>query len=288
MNKSKYLEELIEDCSEIRKVTAKRTLNVTIILIVVSIIAYVGVSSLDSEALIAAIMLSSIFGFIGLIFLIKFLLSSGKIKDKVLIKCEQEIEKNLGPNETFETFDNDITNPAFGQYIINGSIICIGHTFVLFQSLTAKGPHLRVLRGDNLGQFDVHYFSENGVGTDIGVDINDKNGKFIRSIIMSNKDIFYKLLNSLENIKSHANGEYIPMEQALGYEDNEFVEELKNKVSNQDRKGSIKLGILGVIFGLFLIIAAVNSGEIFAYAGIVLTIVSIVFIIRVNIKSRRK
>ncbi|WP_027626582.1 hypothetical protein [Clostridium lundense] len=247
MNKSKYLEKLTEECSEIRKIIAKKTLYVTILLIVISTIMYVGLPLLDSRAAPVATMFSSTLGFMGFIFLIRFFSFSGKIKDKVLIKCEDEIKKNLGANETFETFDNDITNPAFGQYLINGSKIFIGHTFVLFQGSTAKGPYFQILRGDNLGQFDVHYFSQNGVGTDIGVDIKDKNGKFIRSIMTSDKDMFYKLLNALENIKSHANGEYIPMEQALGYEDNEFVGELKSKVSGHDRKGLTKLGIFGVI-----------------------------------------
>lgn len=288
MNKSKHLEDLTEQCSEIRKITAKKTLNATILLVAISIISYVGLSLLDYSATPGAIIFSSLFGFMGFIFLIKFLLLSRKTNDKAIIKCEEEIEKNLGPNETFETFDNDITNPAFGEHIINNYKIRVGRIFVLFESLTAKGPYFQILRGDNLGQFDVHYFSQNGVGTDIGADIKDKNGKFIRSIMTSNKDQFYKILNSLESIKSYANGEYIPMEQALGNQDNEFVGELKNKVSRQDRKGLTKLGILGVIFSIFLLIAAVNSGEIFAYAGIVLAIASIILIIWANIKFREK
>lgn len=288
MNKSKYLEELTEQCSKIRKITAKKTLNATILLIVISIISYVGLSLLDSRAIPAAIMFSSTLGFMAFIFLVKFLLLSRKINDKALIKCEQEIERNLGPNETFETFDNDITNPAFGEHIINSYKIRVGHTFVLFQSLTNKGPYFQILRGDNLGQFDAHYFSQNGVGTDIGVDIKDKNGKFIRSILTSNKEQFYKALNALENIKSYANGEYIPMEQALGDQDNEFVGELKNKISHQDKRNLTKLGIFGILFGIFLLIASVDSGKGFAYAGIILAIVSIILIIWANIKFRQK
>ncbi|NOH15372.1 hypothetical protein HMJ28_03055 [Clostridium cochlearium] len=77
---------------------------------------------------------------------------------------------------------------------------------------------------------------------------------------------------------------YVP---SLGYEDNEFVGKVKNKISRQNRIGLNILGISGIAFSIFLIVASVNSGEAFAYAGIILFIVSIIFIIGVNMKFKQ-
>jgi ABC-type multidrug transport system fused ATPase/permease subunit len=288
MNESKYLENLTKECNEIRAAIAKRTLISVIILAVLAVIAYVGLISLDSRAASVAVMLSSLLGLIALIFFIKFLILIKEISYKTLAKCQQEIQKNLKENETFETFDKDITIPAFGAHSINAYKISIGHTFVLFQRLTSKGPHFQILRGDNLGNFDVHSFSQNGVGTDIGMDIKDTNGKFIRSIMTSDKERFYELLNAMESIKRYANGDTISEMQYSANQNDPFVEEVKNGVKRQTKKGYTKIGVFGIIFGIFLVIAGSSSGEAFIYGGFTLMVLSIIFIIYANIKFKRQ
>jgi hypothetical protein len=168
MIKSKYLQKVVKEHSEIRKATSKRALTSVILLVALSIISYVGISSLDYRATPVAIMLSGVFGLIGLILLIKFLRLKGEISEKVISKCENEIQKNLESPEQFETFDTDMAQVAFGEYDMNGYKIRVGYAFVLFQYLTNKGPSFHILRADNLGDFDVHYTSQGGVGTDIG------------------------------------------------------------------------------------------------------------------------
>lgn len=289
MNKSKYLEGLTKECSKIRKIATKQALINAIIFIAISVTSYLAVVFLlKAKDEPGAFAFSALAGLSSFILLIKSLLLSRKMNDKVIIKCEEEIEKNLGPNETFETFDNDMINPMFGRHTVDSHNISVGHIFVSIERLTAKGPDFQILRGDNLGKFDVHYFSQNGIGTDMGIDIKDKNGKFMRSILTPNKGQFYKMLNALENIRDYANGEYIPMEQALGNEDTEFVKGLKSNISRQSRKSLTKLGIFGILFSIFLLIASVDSGKGFAYAGIILAIVSIILIIWANIKFRQK
>jgi hypothetical protein len=286
MIKSKYLQNVVEEHSELRKATAKRSLTTIILFASFSIISYFGISSLDSRATSVAIMLSGVFGLICLILLVKFMQLIGEISDKVISKCEKEIENNLKSQEQFETFDNDMAQAAFGEYDMKGYKIRVGYAFVLFQYLTNKGPSFHILRADNLGNFDVHYSSQGGVGTDIGMDIKDKNGKFIRSIMTSDKELFYKVLNAMESIKSYANGEDIAAGQDSINQENPFVEQVKNKVAQQDRKGSTKLGIAGIFFGFFLFIAGSSSGVVFSYAGLALIIISITFIIVVNVKRK--
>lgn len=286
MNKSKHLEKITEDCNKMRTFISKRTLIVVILLVVVTIIAYFGIIALDSRSADTAASFSTTLGLITLFFFIRFLSLNGNINDKVLMKCEQKIQQNLKSDETFETFDNDMKNPAFGIHQINGSKVLIGHTFVLFQSYNTKGPYLNILRGDNLGDFNVHYFSR-GSASDIGMDINDKNGKFIRSVMTSNKDQFYELLNAMEKIKNYANGNDIPVGQDFLNQDDPFVKALKQKVNRVDKKSYNKIGFLGIMFGIFLVIAASSSGVGFAYAGLILIVISIFFIIGVQIKLRR-
>lgn len=282
MKTSLYLEKSIEKCSETRKPVAKKTLFSVILFVVIAIASYIGIPALDSNAAPVAIMLSLILGFMALIFLLRYLRLNGKISDKIIMKCEQEIEKNLKPGESFETFDNDMLHPAYGTHIVNGINVIIGRTFVLFQRENLNGPSFNIIRGDNLGNFEVHYSSEDG----IGVDIKDKNGKFIRSVMTSDKNQFYKFLNAMEKIKHYANGEDAPAEQALNTEDDPFVRELKNKVKSTDKKGYIKVGTMGIAFGIFLCIAGNSSGEAFIYGGLILAALSIAFIIGVNIKFK--
>jgi hypothetical protein len=286
VNQSKYLEQITKECAELRKPMAKRTLTSVVILVILSIVIYIGLPALDSRAAGTALFLSVPFLLIALIFFIKFLRLNSAISSSSLMKNQKEIENNLISGETISDFDSDIANPAFGKHIINDSTILVGHKFILFQSLTSNGPHFKILRGDILGNFDVHYFSQNGVPGDIGVDINNKNGKFIRSIMTSDKDSFYKLINAMENLKAYANGEAITTEQAALKQDNEFVSELKNKVTKQDKKGATKLGFLGMLFGVFLVIAGSSSGVAFVYAGLALLIISIIFTITINVRKR--
>lgn len=286
MVKSIYLKKLLEQCNETRKPVAKKTLYSVILLAAIAIISYIGLPLLNTNAAPMATMLSVIFGLLAVIFLIRFIRINGRISNAVLMKCEKEIEKNLKAGENFETFDTDMLHPAYGEHIVNITNVIVGQTFVLFQRINLNGPSFNILRGDNLGDFDVHYFSQNGVGTDIGMDIKDKNGKFIRSITTPDKDQFYKFLNAMEKLKHHANGEEVPEEHVVNGEDDQFVQELKQKVKNTDKKGFIKLGILGIVMGIFLCIAGNSSGEGFIYCGLGLTILSIAFIIGVNVKLR--
>lgn len=285
MNKSIYLEGLSDKCKEIRKPMAKKYLFNVILFLVIAIAAYMGLPLLDTRAASAGTILSLALGLVTVIFLVKYLRLNAKINDKILIKCEQEIERNLKPGETFEAFDRDIMSPAHGTYSVNGSKVLVGSIFLVFERLNDNGPSLNILRGDNLGNFDVHYASQGGIGTDIGMDINNKDGKFIRSVTSQSKDEFYNLLDAMEKLKHCANNEDIPVEQTSTNEADPFVEELKKKVKHTDKKGSIKLGILGILLGIFLCIAGNSSGNAFIYGGLALTVVSIVFIISVSMKK---
>jgi Ni,Fe-hydrogenase I cytochrome b subunit len=287
MYKSKYLEKITEESNNIRSATAKKTLTSIIMLIVVSIAFYIGLPLLDPRAVSTGTMLSAIFGILSLIFIVKFIFLSGSLSNKVLAKCQQEIQNNLHTDESFETFDADITNPAFGEHNINGMKVLVGKTFVLFERFTAKGPHLQIVRGDILGDYDVHYLTQNGVGTDIGVDIKNKNGKLIRSVMTSDKKEFYEFLNAMEKIKSYVNGNDTVVEESSFTDDHPFVEEVKNGVARQDKKGYTKIGVFGLVFGIFLFIAGSSSGVAFIYGGLVLFIISLIFIILVNVLPKR-
>lgn len=285
MNKSKYVEKVAEEHNERRRVLAQKTLFSVIIIAVIVLAVYVGLPLLDSRATTTAVILSTMFGLIGLIFFIKFLVLNKDISDKVILKCEQEIQKKLNQGETIEIFETDITNPAFGEHTINTSTVLVGRTFILFQTLTNKGMNFEILRTDNLGDFEVHYFSQGGVGNDIGMDIKDKNEKFIRSVISQDKEQFYKFLNAMEKAKHYAN--YTDVEDIQAYDDqtDPFVEELKAKVKHTDKKGLTKSGILGILFGIFLAIAGSSSGVAFIYGGLLLFVTSIIFIIVLHIKK---
>lgn len=284
-----YLEEITKECNKTRKTVAKRTFFITIILLFISVAMYIGIPLIDDRASFEGTLMGGIFGLISFIFLIKFILLSSDKSKKIIEKCQNEIDKNLKPGETREDFFNDVNNPSFGKHCIDNCKIMVGNTFVLFEYVSLKGPFFSIIRGDNLGKFDVHYFSQNGSGTDLGVDINDKNGKFIRSFMTSpsNKDKFYKLMTALENIKKHSNGEFIPLGQALLDEDDEFVAELKENISKCDKKGVMMKCIGGILFGFFLIVASINSGTVFCYAGIALIVISIIFIVRSFIKHKK-
>lgn len=282
MSQSFYLEKLIEKCNKARKPVAKRTLYSVIIILFIAIAAYIGISSAAPDDTFTPIMFPSFLGLMALIFFIRYLKLNGDINDKIIMKCKQEIEKNLKTSESFETFDNDMLHPAYGTHIVNDTTVIVGRIFVLFQRENLNGPSFNILRGDNLGIFKVHYEADN-----IGVDIRDKNDKFIRSIMTSNKNQFYSFLNAMENIKHYANGEDIVEQQTLNTDDDPFVKELKNRVNSGDKKGLIKAGILGIVFGIFLCIAANSSGAVFAYGGLSLIALSIAFIIGVLIKFKR-
>lgn len=286
MKRSIYLEKLIEEYSEARKPVAKKTLSAVILLVVIAIAAYIGLPLLDYRAAPVGIMISLIFALIAIIFFIKYLRINAKIGDKIITKCTEEIEKNLKTGENFEVFDTDMISPAYGQHSINGIRVLVGHIFVLFVYFNSNGVRFKILRGDNLGNYDVHYFSEGGIGNDIGVDINDKTGKRVQSVMTQDKDELYKLLNAMEKIKHYANGEDVLEEQALNSEDDQFVGELKKKVQNTDRKGLIKVGTLGIVVGIFLCIAGNSSGQGFIYGGLALMVLSTVFIIGVNIRLK--
>lgn len=283
---SKYLEQIIQESNLMRGKTSKRTLFSVILLAVISILVYIGLPMMDSRAYTTAVMLSGLLGFLTILFLIKYLQMSGKISAKTLEKCNQEIIKNINVNESIETFDMDIMNPAFGSYMINDSKVLVGKVFVLFQRITAKGPHFQVLRGDVLGEYKVHYFTQNGVGTDIGIDIKDRNGKFIRSVMTSDKEQFYKLLNALENIKKYAAGENTPLEN-FNSETDSFTQDVQKGIQKVDTKNHTRLGVIGVIFSVFLVIAGSSSGIGFIYGGFILFIASIIFIISVRVKYKR-
>jgi hypothetical protein len=119
------------------------------------------------------------------------------------------------------------------------------------------------------------------------MDIKDKNGKFIRSVMTSNKDKFYELLNAMEKAKDFANGNYSDASDKSGY-DNTFAGEVKAAVNDCDKNNYTKWGILGILMGIFLCIASNSSGIAFLYGGFALIVISIVFIVVVNIKLRRK
>lgn len=59
-------------------------------------------------------------------------------------------------------------------------------------------------------------------------------------------------------------------------------------MKNTDKKGFTKRGILGIVFGIFLCIAGNSSGEAFIYGGLIVIVLSIAFIVGVNIKLGSK
>ncbi|BCN29396.1 hypothetical protein [Anaeromicropila herbilytica] len=288
MNRSRYLDTILEENNKFKSSTSKRTLINVIVLIVVAVVAYFGIPSLDKRAAFVGNMLSGIMALMALIFFIKYLRLNSPIKEKEINKCLQEIQKNLKADETFDTFDQDISNPAFGEYIIDNSNIRVGKTFVLFYSIYTSGPLVRILRGDNLGEFDVHYFTQNGLGTDIGVDINDVNGKRIKTVMTSDKNKFYPFLNAMEQIKHYANGNDIVVEENSIGQEQAFVQEVREGIEHHDKKNYIKIGIFGIVFGMFLCIASSSSGIAFLYGGLALMVISIVGIIATCIFMRKK
>lgn len=285
MIKSRYLEKLLEEASPTRKAMANKHLFYTILLLIIAIAAYIGLPLLDPRAAGTGTMLAVVFGFLAIFFAIRFISLNSQVSEKTISKCQREIEKTLKPGETIADFDEDIMHAAFGNYKLDFLNISVGRKFVLFQRFKNNGPSFNVLRGDILGEFTAHYFSEGGVGTDIGIDIKDKNGKFIKSLITSDKKTFYEVLNALENLKSYVNGEFDSEDQAAASGENEFVSELKNKVKAQDKNGLTKVATLGIFLGLFLCIAGNSSGEAFIYAGIAIFILSVVSILFLKLKK---
>lgn len=286
MGNSKYLEQELSKNRSIKETQAKKTLISVIILAVFIVVAYIGISTADPSAGSTATLFSGVLGIILLIFFIRYLKLRKPISENVIQKCEQEIKKNLNTDEYFETFDNDMLNPAFGIHEFNGESVTVGKKFVLFHELKTNGPKFKIIRGDVLGDIKVYYSANGGVSQDIGIDLKDKNGKLIRAVMFNNKNSLFKLLDSLEKIKKYSNGDPDTVTEAEdGYED-PFVYEAKSKIAGIDRNSKNKLATVCLLFGVFLTIAGNSSGLAFTYGGMALFSLSLVALIYINIRKK--
>lgn len=285
MGISKYLEEQLAKSNRINEAQSKKILRSVVILAAIAIAGYIGISASDPQAAPTAVFLSGIFGILCLIFFIKYLKLRKPISENVQQKCEQEIKKNLKADEYFQTFDEDMLNPAFGVHAYIAGTATVGKEFILFLRLNANGPKFEIIRGDALGDIKVYYSANAGISQDIGIDLKDKNGKFIRSVLFQDKTSLYKILDALEKIKNYNNGDVSAIESEEYHEDS-FVHETKSKIAGIDRSSKTKLAIVCLMFGAFLTVAGSGSGIVFVYAGIALFTISLIGLIYINILKK--
>lgn len=286
MGISKYLEEQLAKSSSIKEAQSKKTLISVVILVVITVAGYIGISSADPEAAPTAVLFSGVFGILCLIFFIKYLRLRKPISENVRQECEQEIKKNLKADEYFETFDEDILTPAFGVHAHVAGTTTVGKKFILFSRLNANGPKFEIIRCDDLGDIKVYYSANAGISQDIGIDLKDKNGKFIRSVLFQDKTSLYKLLDALEKIKKYTNGDTAAVIEAEEGHEDFFVSETKSKIAGIDRSSQTKLAIAGLVFGAFLTIAGSGSGIAFTYGGLALFAISLASLIYITIRKK--
>lgn len=288
MGISKYLEKQLEQSKLMKEAQSKKTLKSVIIFAIVAIVGYIGISSASPEAAPTAVLFSGIFAILGLIFFIRYLKLHNPISESVCQLCEQEIRQNLNADESIETFDEDILNPAFGVHAYLGGTVAVGKKFVLFNRLNLTGPKFEIFRGDVLGDIKVYYSANAGVSQDIGIDLKDKNGNFIRSVLFQDKDSLYKLLEALEKIKNYSDRDNSSIVESKEGPEDSLVYETKTKISNIDRSSKTKLTVVGLVFGAFLTIAGSSSGVAFIYGGIFLFTISLISLIYINLCKRNQ
>lgn len=288
MGISKYLDEQLAKSNVMKEAQSKKTLKSVIIFAIFAIVGYIGISSASPEAAPTAVLFSGIFAILGLIFFIKYLKLHKPISESVYQMCEQEMKKNLKADESIETFDEDILKPAFGVHDHLGGTVTVGKKFVLFNRLNISGPKFQIIRGDVLGDIKVYYSANAGMSQDIGIDLKDKNGKFIRSVLFQDKDSLYKLLESLEKMKNYSNKDESSIVEAEEGPEDSLVYETKSKISNIDRSSKTKLTVVGLVFGAFFTIAGSGSGVGFIYGGIFIFTISLVSLIYINLGKRNQ
>lgn len=288
MGISKYLDEQLEKSNIMKETQSKKTLKSVVIFAILAIVGYIGISSASPEAAPTAVLFSGIFAILGLIFFIKYLKLHKPIGESVYQMCEQEIKKNLNADESIETFDEDILKPAFGVHAYLGGTVTVGKKFVLFNRLNINGPKFQIIRGDVLGDIKVYYSANAGMSQDIGIDLKDKSGNFIRSVLFQDKDSLYKLLDALEKIKNYTNRDDSSIVEAEKGPEDSLVYETKSKISNIDRSSKTKFTVVGLVFGAFLTIAGSSSGVAFIYGGIFLFTISLISLIYINLGKRNQ
>lgn len=286
MGISEYLEEQLAKSNRMKEAQSRKTLISVVILAVVAVVAYIGISAADSQAASTAVIFSGVLGIICLIFFIKYLKLRKPISENVHQMCEQEIKKNLKADEYFETFDEDMLKPAFGVHDYIAGTANVGKKFILFHRLNANGPKFEIIRGDALGDIKVYYSANAGMSQDIGIDLKDKNEKFIRSVMFQDKTSLYKLLDALEKIKNYNNGDTAAVIEAEEGHEDSFVVEAKSKIAYIDRSSKTKLTIVGLVAGAFLTVAGGGSGVVFIYGGIILFTISLVALIYITIRKK--
>ncbi|EKQ50965.1 MULTISPECIES: hypothetical protein [unclassified Clostridium] len=283
---SKYLKEQLVKSSEINEAQSRRTLISVVILAILAVGGYIVISSADPQAASTAVIFSGIFGVICLVFFVKYLRLRKPIGDNVYQRCEQEIKKNLKDEESFETFDDDMFKPAFGVHAYISGTVTVGKKFILFHRMNANGPKFQIIRGDALGEIKVYYSSNAGMSQDIGLDLKDKKGKLIRSVIFQDKKSLYKLVDALEKIKNYNNGDTSAVIEAEESYEDPFVAEAKEKIAATDRSSITKLAIVGLVVGAFLSVSGGGSGIVFIYSGIILITISLVGLIYNNVRKK--